>query len=194
VEGGSQRVDEAGEGNQPHFRSQGDFLAGVAEDLVSAELAPPVEATEDSTASAFAAHYRELFAPEGEPSEHESAKTNPWAKLKTTTKALVDEFKKTSHNGLMLDRPNFGDAALEQEQSQFVQLARKIGFAAAGKLLVGAASPEEQCALITGMAACAREVTSPEPPTAPVAAEPAPEPTQETKPERWSLSAKLSKP
>jgi hypothetical protein len=79
------------------------------------------------------------------------------------TNSPLENYGETSHKKLMLDRPDSGGAALEQ--SQFVQLARKIGFATAGRLLVGAASPDEQRALKTGMAACAREATSPEPPT-----------------------------
>jgi len=90
----------------------------------------------------------------------------------TNSNAPVDKYRKPSYSKPMLDRPDIGGAASEQEQSQFVQLARKIGFAAAGKLLVGAAPPEEQRALITGMAACAREATSPEPPTSRVAMTP----------------------
>jgi hypothetical protein len=86
----------------------------------------------------------------------------------TKGEAKVDKSDETSYNKLMLDQPNNGGAELEQKQSQLVQLARDIGFAATGKLLVGAASPEEQRALKTGMAECAREVTSPEPPPSPV--------------------------
>jgi hypothetical protein len=80
------------------------------------------------------------------------------------TNSPLENYGETSHKKLMLNRPDSGGAALEQ--SQFVQLARKIGFATAGRLLVGAASPDEQRALKTGMAECVREVTSPEPPAA----------------------------
>jgi hypothetical protein len=84
------------------------------------------------------------------------------------TNSPVENCQETSHNKLMLDRPNIGDAALEQRQSEFVRLAKEIGLATAGKLLVEAASPDER-AHIASMAACVREVTSPEPPPAPVA-------------------------
>jgi hypothetical protein len=88
------------------------------------------------------------------------------------TNSPVENSQETSHNKLMLDRPDIGDAALEQRQSEFVRLAKEIGLATAGKLIVEAASPDER-AHIASMAACVREVTSPEPP-APVAAKPAP--------------------
>jgi hypothetical protein len=88
------------------------------------------------------------------------------------TNSPVENSQETSHKKLVLDRPNTGDAALEQRQSEFVRLAKEIGLATAGKLIVEAASPDER-AHIASMAACVREVTSPEPP-APVAAKPAP--------------------
>lgn len=85
------------------------------------------------------------------------------------TNSPIENSQETSHKKLVLDRPDIGDAALEQRQSEFVRLAKEIGLATAGKLIVEAASPDER-AHIASMAACVREVTSPEPPPAPVAA------------------------
>ena len=87
------------------------------------------------------------------------------AVYETESKATVENREKTSYNPPdMGQSPDIGGATLELRQSLFVQLAREIGVAAAGNLLVGAASPDDRARLVEGMAARGRELTRRAPP------------------------------